>query len=1121
MTRDRSGSYPLILNKVRSPQFITPLLSRPRLLDWLSKHQDSRAVVIAADAGYGKTTLLWQWEQAVDFPCYWYKLDQLDRDWSVQISYLIASIRARHPGFGEKAAAMLFDLGGPGPNRPIVTSHLLAEMHERLLSPCTFIIDDWQFVGGNGEVRGLWNQILRDAPRTCRFVFLSRGKPQLQFARFAVHQGYGELPRAALRFSRDEIVSLFRHVYETPLEPSELVVLEEKTEGWAVGLQLIHASLQDRSGPADRRALLHSVEASIGSPMFSFLAEEVMEQLSAEHRNFLLSTSILGQVTPELGARLAGKANAAQLLQELEARALFTYRVDKDGQAYRYHGLFRAYLERRLATERTAEEVTGLHIHAASYFETTARWPEAITHFFLANLQPQAARLVSLHGEGVASEGKLAIVETWLDRLPARAVSEDARLGLLQGEVLGFVRGRWADAETHVTRALGYFRRKKDGYHEALACLKLSSLYQYQGRAEESAAAARRGLTVPNAEDPILRFRLDGNLAITAMWMESLAAVEAACRSLASQAEELGIPHFVAIGKHNLGIVQTTMGNLSEGLLNLRSAYEYWSSMPGSPFADAADYVRALLIQGETETANSVATDAAQRTRPWPRPHAEALLGVAACSIHVGEYDEGLRVLRRLGTDAARLGGLNEQASLLLIDALYLSDSHAGMEDALLALEAGPRDPRLEAESTVAQALAEHRLGKCTSTCKRSLQTLDEWNLRRADLAVVREQIRLAPLLRDHRNTRSLQLAKDGLIGAIRLGITAYLSPWLRRCAPLVRQFESDDQGLILPALIQADPAFWQQEAIQLLPKFSRVDQRAVLEAIARDATPRTLVLLGQAEGPEAAGTLADLQARHTPSIYISLFGHLAVHVGSPHGPKGDLSKRRVRHLLGVLAAHEGRTVRRDVIMDWLWPESDPGSATNSLNQTVFQLRKVLHRAAAVDWNPPYLIAESDALALNPSLVQTDLGEFRELARRYSGGGGRESLEIPRRMIDIVQDSYLAELQYEDWASSVQGDVHSEVREGLLRIAEPSGSTPPDLAFKAATAALRLDQFDEQASAAAAMQLSAGGRTKAAVALLQTLQARFQSEFGDDLPDDLLGLLNTLRRAVKSVSTKS
>lgn len=63
------STYPLIHNKVTSPHYVTPLLRRPRLLDWLSANAEARAVVIAAGAGYGKTTLLWQWEREVDPYC--------------------------------------------------------------------------------------------------------------------------------------------------------------------------------------------------------------------------------------------------------------------------------------------------------------------------------------------------------------------------------------------------------------------------------------------------------------------------------------------------------------------------------------------------------------------------------------------------------------------------------------------------------------------------------------------------------------------------------------------------------------------------------------------------------------------------------------------------------------------------------------------------------------------------------------------------------------------------------------------------------------------------------------------------------------------------------------------
>ena len=463
---DIKYAYPLILNKVASPHYATPTLRRGRLLDWLNEGADGRATVIAADAGYGKTTLLWQWEREVPFPCYWYKLDRTDRDWTFHISYLIEAISVRHPGFGRRAHSMLQQMGGPGSSRPGVAAYLLAEMHERLTTPCTFIIDDWQYVNAVTEVRGLWNQILRDAPPTCRFVFASRVKPRLQFARFKIHGGYAEIKTDALRFNESEIGELFRDVYNDPLDPAELVELERRTEGWAASLQLVEFSLRERPTPEERRRFIQSITATRDSDLFDFLAEEVLDQQPEETRNFLLSTSILQQITPEVAERLAGVHDGRKELTDLEQRGLFTNRLDE--VRYRYHNLFREFLERRLIAERSEAEVVGLHIHAASYFETTEQWPEAIHHYLRAGLQRQAARLIAKYGEEVVAEGRLGLVDEWLQQLPAETIKQNARLSLLHGEACG-IRGDWDQALESLERARKYFNRKGDRRLEALA----------------------------------------------------------------------------------------------------------------------------------------------------------------------------------------------------------------------------------------------------------------------------------------------------------------------------------------------------------------------------------------------------------------------------------------------------------------------------------------------------------------------------------------------------------------------------------------------------------------------------------------------------------------------------
>ncbi len=55
--------------------------------------------------------------------------------------------------------------------------------------------------------------------------------------------------------------------------------------------------------------------------------------------------------------------------------------------------------------------------------------------------------------------------------------------------------------------------------------------------------------------------------------------------------------------------------------------------------------------------------------------------------------------------------------------------------------------------------------------------------------------------------------------------------------------------------------------------------------------------------------------------------------------------------------------------MDALWPEFDPADALNSLNQTVYFLRRVFEPTYKEDLSPAYLHHESDLIWLDTELV--------------------------------------------------------------------------------------------------------------------------------------------------------
>ena len=89
--------YPIQLAKVQRPALRDETLARDRLLDWLAAKIHDRVILILADAGYGKTTLLADFARRTRLRTLWYRLEDDDRDWIAFLNHLVAAGREHDP----------------------------------------------------------------------------------------------------------------------------------------------------------------------------------------------------------------------------------------------------------------------------------------------------------------------------------------------------------------------------------------------------------------------------------------------------------------------------------------------------------------------------------------------------------------------------------------------------------------------------------------------------------------------------------------------------------------------------------------------------------------------------------------------------------------------------------------------------------------------------------------------------------------------------------------------------------------------------------------------------------------------------------------------------------------
>ena len=175
--------YPIQPSKVQRPPLRDDTLARGRLLEWLSTKIHDRVVLVLADAGYGKTTLLADFSQRTRLRTLWYRLDEDDRDWIAFLNYLVAAGREHDPEFAPTTASMLQDMSVGGPTREAVIDVFLRELPSIAEHGAVLILDDFHLVDESPDIRLIARELVARGPERLTIVFASRRQPTIPLAR--------------------------------------------------------------------------------------------------------------------------------------------------------------------------------------------------------------------------------------------------------------------------------------------------------------------------------------------------------------------------------------------------------------------------------------------------------------------------------------------------------------------------------------------------------------------------------------------------------------------------------------------------------------------------------------------------------------------------------------------------------------------------------------------------------------------------------------------------------------------------------------------------------------------------------------------------------------------------
>ncbi|RJQ55070.1 MAG: hypothetical protein C4521_03130 [Actinobacteria bacterium] len=1033
---------PVLKTKLCSPN-VAQALERTRPLRRLLDNADKAVIVVDADAGYGKTTLVAQYVRATGVQYAWYRLDASDSSVHVFLTYLAAALGVEPPDLlvQQEARSSLEETTAQAVARTLVLR--LQESEEQ---PSILVLDDFHLVDHSVSIRLILNALLEQLPQDLQLVLLSRRAPSLLMGKLAAERRLLRVDANDLTFSLEEMRALWEHegLFGSSASAS-LDLARSLTEGWPAGLALFLAWLQRGRAKED----LSLEEFGCQREVYDYLAQEVFDRQPQTIRSFLLNTAILEDIGELECGELAGIFHPKSFLKQIERENVFFRPCEGGGGRLTCHPLFRSFLLTMVQQEKGDEGVSELHRRAAEVYSTHSETERAVTHASMANDE----RVLLEHGARLAT----AVVASCRPDLAER---------LLQG--LG------CDPTDWQLMLRGYLLNCKGDYRRALDVLDDALRIAICGQDEDLIRAIVDQVTLccaalgdyehasETCREVLGRFERTGQRSDWAAVLMALAFCS--CRvgksdylAVAESALE-AIPEQAAIRRAlacmRYALIQLVAGDLKRARLQANAGFALvkqhevdllscWVATGRAEIElELGEYGTALLLIQEARQAGEecayyrddfvAATESLSNTLLGMGRVEEALAEASRC-LQMMQHDDittevyclidSANCFRLLGNTVAACDSIDRALQLTSSRDLWLSLIARLTSSSLTATVATPFE--------TLKALNELRDIADSAGFKRlftwSLLLLAVARQRECSVEECEEQLREALGLASQNRYIHLMVLEcryhvPVFVHALQAGIeTEFVCEILSRIGPwLLPHAEgllaSDDLRLALLAttILKDTKATWARKPL--------------LKAV-RDRRPEV--------AKAAAEALAALPVQQEDKLRIKALGDFKVMCGDR---EVMWRKRKAKHMMQYLFINRKRRLPKDVVMDTFWPESQLSASVNNFYVTFHALKRSLNPHLQRREQLPYFQASEGMVQLVQETFSSDVDEFVEAweeARAAAAQGRKQdALENLKRCQELYVGDLMEDNLYEEWTLEERQELHETYCSAMCLLAE-------------------------------------------------------------------------------------
>ena len=1002
------SKYPVTRTKLIIPRRRDEILTRQRLLSILNDLLDLKLIIIAAPAGYGKTSLLIDFAEHTEWPISWLSLDPLDQDPFRFISHFIAALKARFPGFGENSLSVLNSLPQSQLDIPAIVSTITNDIYEHITEHFIFMLDDYQLVEDSEAVNQFINSFLQSADENVHLMVSSRRLLTLSDMPLLVARNQvGGLSFEEISFTANEIQELLLKNYHLTVSDQSAEEITQQTEGWITGLLLSTQLLDDEIGERIRTARVSGVD------LYDYMAQQVFEQQPEEIKSFLLRSSILEEYDAQRCKRVIGKAlkiteSWQSLIDQVMMRNLFVLPVgDSDDLWLRYHHLFRDFLQTRMRAERP-DETVAITVALADDFTAQEDWEQAFVLYKQVRATEKMLDLVEKAGPAMVSGGKLITLKEWMAALPPDIATSRPSLLSLQAAILvntGEVE-QGIQLFTQVIDRLLEDNNPDNVEVLALSLIRRSVALQIQGNLQKSLADNQNAIDILDefSEYGLIKAEALRNIGVTYYYKgevkEALKIFKESLRLFESFDDQLNVPKVL----FNIGLMHKVLGDYVRAEMMYQDALDAWSA--GGNMAWTANLLNNLGVlqqqRGDYEKAASNFEKAIEYARISNNPKSESVLLTSLGDLYrdLDAFEESLDVYKQAETIAKQTNdnfllfylGLAE--SVLSCISEEYAKAEAGFEKV--------REQALESQSThdmnqleLEMALFYLRTGEYKTALSAAEKSYDYFNS-------------------EGNQSEALRAAFSCSLALSAIGKKDEALGYLEKVLPSI--FENNYAApLIVQARQLKDLLTMVKGKHEIKRQYSRILERVDAFEEKLPATRRKI------------RRQATIMPFAPPKMIIQSFGKAQVHISNRLISSSDWQTQTSRDMFFLFLAHpEGLT--KEQVGLYFWPDATPDELKLRFKNTLYRLRRAVGRQT--------ILLQDDYYQFNWSMdYEYDVESFTSaFGRAQKTKDSRAKINYLKTAVESYKGEYLSEIE-EIWAITDRQRYDQMYLDTLMRLA--------------------------------------------------------------------------------------